>query len=252
MSNVIIKTEDLCKSYISEGEGVNVIKNLNVEIYQGDFTVIMGSSGSGKSTLLYLLSGLETITSGNVIVKETLMRNLKGNKMAEFRRKTIGFIFQAINLIPNLTVIENVVLPGYLVARNKQKVDERAKELLETMEVLEQKNRMPSQVSGGQQQRVAIARALINNPSILFADEPTGALNSTSGENVLQLLSELNSKGQTIVMVTHDLKAAIRANRILFLKDGRIEGDLPLSYYNEKDREYREREVFSYLSEMGW
>jgi len=120
------------------------------------------------------------------------------------------------------------------------------------MEVLEQKNRMPSHVSGGQQQRAAIARALINNPSILFADEPTGALNSTSGENVLDQLTELNRKGQTIVMVTHDLKAAVRANRILFLRDGRIDGDLPLPKYNKAEKEYREKEVFSYLTEMGW
>lgn len=252
MAEVIIKTEDLCKKYISGGEGVTVIKNLNIEIYQRDFTVIMGSSGSGKSTLLYLLSGLETITSGNVVVKDRLMKNLKGSRLAEFRKKTVGFIFQAINLIPNLTVIENVVLPGYLAEKNKRKVDKKAEELLELMEVLEQKNRMPSQISGGQQQRVAIARALINNPSIVFADEPTGALNSTSGENVLHLLSKLNNEGQTIVMVTHDIKAAIRANRILFLRDGRIEGDLSLSPYNEKDRETREREVFSYLSKMGW
>lgn len=252
MNKVIIKTEDLCKTYVSEGEGVHVIKNVNIEIYEGDFTVIMGSSGSGKSTLLYLLSGLETITSGEVDVLETSMKELKGKSLAEFRRNTIGFIFQAINLVPSLSLLENVILPGYLVDRNKNRVDKRAEELLELMEVLEQKNRMPSQVSGGQQQRAAIARALINNPSILFADEPTGALNSTSGENVLDQLTELNRKGQTIVMVTHDLKAAVRANRILFLRDGRIDGDLPLPKYNKAEKEYREKEVFSYLTEMGW
>lgn len=252
MNKVIIKTEDLCKTYVSEGEGVHVIKNVNIEIYEGDFTVIMGSSGSGKSTLLYLLSGLETITSGEVDVLETSMKELKGKSLAEFRRNTIGFIFQAINLVPSLSLLENVILPGYLVDRNKHRVDKRAEELLELMEVLEQKNRMPSQVSGGQQQRAAIARALINNPSILFADEPTGALNSTSGENVLDQLTELNRKGQTIVMVTHDLKAAVRANRILFLRDGRIDGDLPLPKYNKAEKEYREKEVFSYLTEMGW
>ncbi len=252
MNKVIIRTEDLCKTYVSEGEGVHVIKNVNIEIYEGDFTVIMGSSGSGKSTLLYLLSGLETITSGEVDVLETSMKELKGKSLAEFRRNTIGFIFQAINLVPSLSLLENVILPGYLVDRNKHRVDKRAEDLLELMEVLEQKNRMPSQVSGGQQQRAAIARALINNPSILFADEPTGALNSTSGENVLDQLTELNRKGQTIVMVTHDLKAAVRANRILFLRDGRIDGDLPLPKYNKAEKEYREKEVFSYLTEMGW
>lgn len=252
MNKVIIKTEDLCKTYVSEGEGVHVIKNVNIEIYEGDFTVIMGSSGSGKSTLLYLLSGLETITSGEVDVLETSMKELRGKSLAEFRRNTIGFIFQAINLVPSLSLLENVILPGYLVDRNKHRVDKKAEELLELMEVLAQKNRMPSQVSGGQQQRAAIARALINNPSILFADEPTGALNSTSGENVLDQLTELNRKGQTIVMVTHDLKAAVRANRILFLRDGRIDGDLPLPKYNKAEKEYREKEVFSYLTEMGW
>lgn len=252
MPKVILNTKDLCKTYLTDGEAVHAIKNINLDIYQGDFTVIMGSSGSGKSTLLYILSGMEDTTSGSVNFEEIVLNDLNEDQLSIFRRKKIGFVFQGINLVPNLSIIENVILPGYLVEKSKKKVDQRARELLGIFGLEEQSFRLPSQVSGGQQQRGAIARALINSPQVLFADEPTGALNSLQGQNILNVFTELNSKGQTLVMVTHDIKAACRADRILFIKDGRIDGDMKLCKYNETDISKREKTIFDYLTQKGW
>ena len=252
MKSTIIKTKDLCKTYMSDGEGFHAIKNVNVEIYEKEFTVIMGSSGSGKSTLLYLLSGLDNITAGVVTFDEISLASLTEKKMAEFRRKKIGFVFQAINLVPSLSLYENVVISGYLVEKDRKKVDIRGIELLKLVGLEEQIDRLPSRISGGQQQRAAVARALINSPKVLFADEPTGALNSAQGENILDILTDLNNKGQSIVMVTHDIKAASRADRILFIKDGRVDGDMNLDKYSTKDKELREKAVFDFLSEKGW
>ncbi|MBC8059516.1 MAG: ABC transporter ATP-binding protein [Clostridiaceae bacterium] len=252
MPKVILNTKDLCKTYLTDGEAVHAIKNINLDIYQGDFTVIMGSSGSGKSTLLYILSGMEDTTSGSVNFEEIVLNDLNEDQLSIFRRKKIGFVFQGINLVPNLSIIENVILPGYLVEKSKKKVDQRARELLGIFGLEEQSFRLPSQVSGGQQQRGAIARALINSPQVLFADEPTGALNSLQGQNILNVFTELNSKGQTLVMVTHDIKAACRADRILFIKDGRIDGDMKLCKYSETDISKREKTIFDYLTQKGW
>jgi putative ABC transport system ATP-binding protein len=237
---------------MSDGEGFHAIKNINLEIYEGDFTVIMGSSGSGKSTLLYLLSGLDSITSGEVTFEELSIHTFKEKHMADFRRKSIGFIFQAINLVPSLSIYENVTIPGYLINKDRKKVDMRAENLLTMVGLTELMHRLPSRVSGGQQQRAAIARALINSPKVIFADEPTGALNSSQGENILDILTELNIDKQSIVMVTHDIKAACRADRILFIKDGRINGDLKLEKYNSKYRELREKAIFDFLTEKEW
>lgn len=252
MNKIIIKTSDLCKTYISSGEGVNAIKNVNVEIYEKEFTVIMGSSGSGKSTLLYLLSGMDSIASGEVVFDDVRINNFKEKDMADFRKKSIGFVFQSINLVPDLTLFENIAIAGYIEDKNKRNVNKKTDELLELMEMEEYKYKYPSEVSGGQNQRIAIARALINSPKVIFADEPTGALNSSQGNNVLDIITGLNAEGQTIVMVTHDLKAAVRADRILFIRDGRIDGDLRLDKYSKDKREEREKMIFSYLNEKGW
>ncbi len=252
MSKAILTTVDLCKTYLSDGEAVHAIKNVNLDIFEGDFTVIMGSSGSGKSTLLYLLSGMEDVTGGRVCFESMELNNLKEDKLAIFRRDKIGFVFQSINLVPNLSLLENVVLPGYLVEKDKAKVDIKASKLLKTVGLEEQMSRLPSQISGGQQQRAAVARALINSPKVLFADEPTGALNSTQGQNILDIFTEINNNGQTIVMVTHDMKAACRADRLLFIKDGRIDGDIRLEKYNSCDLPTREKNMFDYLTQKGW
>lgn len=252
MKEIAITADKLCKTYYSDGEGNHVIKNIDLDIYKGEFTVIMGSSGSGKSTLLYLLSGLETKTSGDIKVLGNEVSKLKGKKLAEFRRREIGFVYQSFNLIQSLTLMENVVLPAYLLNENKMDADLRAKELLKSVGLEKQVKKLPTKVSGGQNQRCAIARALVNDPPIIFADEPTGALNSKSGIEILDMLTNLSREGKTVVMVTHDIKAAVRADRIIFIKDGRIGGELPLNKYTEDKASYREKEIFSYLNDMGW
>lgn len=252
MKNVIIKTNLLCKSFLTDGQVNNVIKNLDLEIYKGDFTVIMGSSGSGKSTLLYLLSGMDKSTSGKIILDDIDITNLKESKMSKIRKEKIGFVFQGINLIPELTIYENILSPTYKNKVNKADINKKINDFLEKMELKSHEKKFPSQLSGGQKQRAAICRALVNNPQILFADEPTGALNSSQGERVLDIFCDIHLEGQTVVMVTHDLKAAIRGNRIIYLKDGRIDGDLRLDEFSKKNEEERENKIYKFLKERGW
>lgn len=252
MKNTIIKTELLCKSFISDGEVNNVIKNLDIDIYEGDFTVIMGSSGSGKSTLLYALSGMDTVTTGKVLFDGTDITKMKENRIAKLRKNKLGFVFQGINLIPNLTIYENVLSPTYKTKADRKEIENRIDLLLDKMELTSHKKKFPGQMSGGQKQKAAICRALINMPKVLFADEPTGALNSSQGQNVLDIFTSINKEGQSVVMVTHDLKAALRGNRIIYLKDGRIDGDLKLDDYEETAVQTREETVYKFLKEKGW
>lgn len=250
--SAIINTEMLCKSYISDGEVNNVIKNMNLDIYEKDFTVIMGSSGSGKSTLLYTLSGMLDATGGSISFDGNDITKLKESKMADFRKKTLGFVFQNINLVSDLNVLENVICPTYATGRTKAETDTAAREMLAGLDMSEHLKKFPHQLSGGQKQRVAICRALINKPKMLFADEPTGALNSTQGQHVLDIFTDINRKGQSLVMVTHDMKAALRGNRIIYLKDGRIDGELTLVPYDEQDVEEREKCVYEFLKKHGF
>lgn len=252
MKNAIIKTELMCKSFISDGEINNVIKNMDLELYEGDFTVIMGNSGSGKSTLLYSISGMDEVTTGKVIFDGQNITRLSDRKLSRLRKEKLGFIFQGIHLIPNLTVYENILSPTYKMKKDKKEIDKRIHTLLDRMELMSQKKKFPNQMSGGQKQKVAICRALINEPKILFADEPTGSLNSSQGESVLNIFSEIHQEGQSIIMVTHDLKAALRGNRIVYLKDGRIDGDLKLEEYSEETKQQREETVYQFLKEKGW
>ncbi|MDF2945019.1 MAG: ABC-type antimicrobial peptide transport system, ATPase component [Herbinix sp.] len=252
MKNTIIKTELMCKSFISDGEVNNVIKNMDLEIYEGDFTVIMGSSGSGKSTLLYSISGMDEISTGKVYFDGQNISNLKEKHLSRLRKEKLGFVFQGINLIPNLTVYENILSPTYKLKFDKKDTDNRINYLLEKMDLTTQRKKFPNQMSGGQKQRVAICRALINNPKVLFADEPTGSLNSSQGQSVLNIFTDIHKEGQSLVMVTHDLKAAIRGNRIIYLKDGRIDGDLRLEEYEEATYQEREETVYKFLKDKGW
>ena len=241
--------------------------NVNMDIYAGDFTVIMGSSGSGKSTLLYALSGMDKATSGQVLYRpgkenEVDITKLKEKKMSTIRVKEFGFVFQQMHLVSNLSLLENVSVTGYLnKKRSTAETKKKAEELLDRMNLSEVKTHLPSRVSGGEQQRCSIARSIINDPSILFADEPTGALNRKNTTEVLNLLTELNSEGQSIVMVTHDIKAALRGNRILYLDDGNIVGELELTRYGEKDgsdgellqsNKAREAQVNAWLESLDW
>ena len=250
--NSIIRTEVLCKSFLVDGEVNNIIKNMDLEIYEGDFTVIMGSSGSGKSTLLYALSGMDQVTTGKVILDGEDITRMSERKMAGFRKEKIGYVFQGINLIPNLNVYENILSPTYKTKRNRKELEEEIDGLLEKLDMKDQKKKFPAQLSGGQRQRIAICRALINHPKILFADEPTGALNSSQGRHVLDVFSQIHQDGQSVVMVTHDLKAACRGTRILFLRDGRIDGELKLGMYRKEEEKEREEQLYQFLQERNW
>lgn len=251
MKNVILKTENLCKSFIMGKNAVNVLKNINLEIYEGDFTVIMGSSGSGKSTLLYSLSSMDKPTGGKITLLGEEYGNRSEKEIAKIRSTKLSFIFQGINLLNDLTAFENIAYPLYQM-EPKAKANEITEKLLNEMELTEQRNKYPSEMSGGQQQRVAIARAVACNPGIIFADEPTGALNSNLGRQVLDLMTQLNEKGQSIIMVTHDMKAGVRGNRILYLSDGHVVGELNLGKYKAENQRQREKEVFKFLEENNW
>ncbi|MGG3889389.1 ABC transporter ATP-binding protein [Metabacillus fastidiosus] len=245
----IISAVNLCKTYSTGSEQFHAIRNIDLDIYEGDFTVIMGNSGSGKSTLLYLLSGLDNITAGEVYFNGKRIDKFKEKKIANFRAEEIGYIYQSINLVPDLTILENITLPGYIAGRSKSEVYSKALSLMKAMDIEEQSSRLPSQTSGGQQQRAAIARALINSPAVIFADEPTGSLNYDQGVAVLDTLTEMNRKGQSVVMVTHDIKAACRADRLILIKDGKIAGVLEFEKYKGDNTQDRENVIFSYVSE---
>jgi putative ABC transport system ATP-binding protein len=252
MSNTILKAEMLSKTYSNGSIMQHVLKNLNIEIKAGDFTVIMGSSGSGKSTLLYALSGMDKPTLGTIDFKGEAISNYSNDKLAVFRRKHCGFVFQQIYLNDTMTVLDNIMISGLLVSRDKKAIANRAKELLQQVGLSDAcYHKYPSQLSGGEAQRVAIVRALINAPEIVFADEPTGALNSTNAINVLDVMTEVNASGQSIIMVTHDIKTARRANRILYLKDGVIIDELNLGAYLKDDPD-RHKILREFLESMGW
>ncbi|WP_230178957.1 ABC transporter ATP-binding protein, partial [Peribacillus sp. Bi134] len=208
MKRTIIKTSHLCKSFSMGKEKLDVINDMNLEIYEGDFTIIMGSSGAGKSTLLYAISTMDQYSQGKVELLGKDITSFKENQIANIRKNDIAFIFQGINLLPDMTLFENVAFNGYSPSKSKKSVNEKALSLLKKLGLEKEVGKYPSEVSGGQKQRTAIARALINKPKIIFADEPTGALNSSVGTVVLDILTQLNNEGQSIVMVTHDLKAA--------------------------------------------
>lgn len=253
MKEKILETKLLCKSFANEGIQNHVINDLNLEIYKGDFTVIMGASGSGKSTLLYNISGMDQPTSGQVLYQEQDILSFKEKQMAALRTLHFGFIFQQVNLVGNLSLEENILIPGYMNKKlSKQEAKERTQILMKRMHLEKVAKHLPSQVSGGEAQRAAIARAIINQPDILFADEPTGALNRKNTIDVLDLLTELNSEGQSILMVTHDMKAALRASRILYLVDGRICGELNLPAYDAENRKARETQLTAWLNSMQW
>lgn len=253
MKTSILSAKDLCKSFAHNGGQLHIISNVDLEIYEGDFTVIMGASGSGKSTLLYALSGMDRATNGSVIYGGEDIAKLKEKKLAELRHTDFGFVFQQMHLVSNLTIFENVAVTGYLnKSISAKETNKRVDELLEKMNISHIKTHLPSQVSGGEQQRCAIARAVVNNPKLIFADEPTGALNRKNTADVLDLLTELNEGGQSILMVTHDVRAAARANRILYLSDGKILGDLSLAPYKEEDIKSRETQINAWLTSLEW
>lgn len=253
MKKILLKTENLSKSFSTGGNMQHVLRNIDLELYQGDFTVIMGASGAGKSTLLYALSGMDTPSLGTIIFGGREISGLDQDELAIFRRDHCGFVFQQIYLIDGMSVTDNILSAGLLVDKDKKAVLLRAKGLFADVGISEETQRkFPTQISGGEAQRVGMVRALINNPEILFADEPTGALNSKTGLDVLDTLTRFNEKGQSIVMVTHDMRSARRGNRILYLKDGVILGECDLGRYTLADDMARQEKLASFLAEMGW
>ena len=248
----LLQAKDLCKTFSNESVQQHVLKNLNITIDSGDFVVIMGNSGSGKSTLLYGLSGMDRPSLGSISFEGEEISKYSNDKLAVFRRKNCGFVFQQNFLNDTMSVMDNIMVSGLLMSKNRKSIANKAKELLTkaglTKEVY---HKYPSQLSGGEAQRVALVRGIINNPTILFADEPTGALNSINSDHVLDLLTMLNETAQTIIMVTHELKAARRGNRVLYLKDGVILDEIGLGGYTPGDAS-RHDNLRKFLEKMGW
>lgn len=253
MKNSILTARALCKSFANNGVQNHVLSNIDLDIYENDFTVVMGSSGSGKSTLLYCLSGMDKTTSGSVVYNGEDIAKWNETKLSSLRSGDFGFVFQQSQLVSNLSLLENVAIPGYICKdANAKEINKRAKELLEYMGLEGVMKQLPSQVSGGEAQRTAIARALIAKPRLLFADEPTGSLNRANTNTVLDLLTRLNESGQSILMVTHDIKAALRATRLIYLDDGKIVGEMALAPYTPEEAKSRETQVSAWLTSMSW
>ena len=220
----ILKVENLTKSYGSGEAKVDALKNVNLSIKKGEFVAIVGPSGSGKSTLLHLLGGVDRPTSGKVYINDVDIYNLKEKDLSIFRRRNVGLIYQFYNLIPVLSVKENILLPAELDNRKVEK--EFLDDLLKTLGLKERENHLPNELSGGQQQRTSIGRALINRPSIVLADEPTGNLDSKNSKEVLELLKlSVKKYNQTLIMITHDNNIALQADRVITIEDGIIKSD---------------------------
>lgn len=248
---LLITTRGLGKTYAgAEAAEVHALRAVDLEIREGEFTVLMGSSGSGKSTFLYLVSGLERSSAGEILFGDERIDLMNETELSLLRRRGIGFVFQGIHLVPHLTLMENVVIPGYLPRGDRRAVEARASELLESLGIGSLGHRLPAQVSGGEQQRAAIARAMINAPRAILADEPTGALNSSAGRAVLEAFRDLNAKGQTILIATHEVRAACCGDRIVYLRDGEVISEL--RFDSSEGIKEREPRTLEWLSGQGW
>ena len=256
MSNTILKVTDLCKTYITNKRQNNALKNVSFEVKAGEMVAVMGPSGSGKSTLLYTASGMDEATSGEVMLDGENIAALPKKKLAEVRLTKMGFIFQQMHMLKNLNLLDNIILPATEVKDNKKsrkEITERGEELMRKMGIIEVANNDINEVSGGQLQRACICRSMINDPQIIFADEPTGALNRSSSDEVMDLLCGLNREGTTIMMVTHDARVAAKCSRVMFLVDGEIKGEKALGTCDENANiRDRERSLNNWLMEMGW
>lgn len=250
--STILKAIDVKKSYTVDCRRQEVLKGIGLEIEKGDFTVIMGSSGAGKSTLLYALSGMDHINSGKIIFCGEEIESYSPDKMAVFRRKHCGFVFQQNNLLDSMSILDNVAAAGMLCTKSKKKVLEKAAGLFEKVNLSKEiQKKFPGQVSGGEAQRAGIVRALINDPDVVFADEPTGSLDYSNGQVVLDLLTDIHKSGQSIIMVTHDIRSAFRGNKVIFVRDGLIGGICDIGEYKESDSERKEK-LRDFLEKRGW
>lgn len=237
---------------IKRFEETEVLHGIDIDIYAGDFTVIMGSSGSGKSTLLYALSGMDRLSEGSIFYREREITKASEKELESLRAGEFGFVFQRTHLVSNLTLEENIRMAGLICASmSEQETRERTTGLIDRMGLSGAAKRLPSQVSGGEAQRAAVARALMGRPAVLFADEPTGALNKANTVEVLNLLTAVYDDGQTVLLVTHDREAALRGNRILYLEDGMVTGELLLTPYQGRDG-VRENRLSHWLEGFRW
>lgn len=252
----LLEVKDLCKTYIVNKRQINVLKNVNFTVFEGEMVAIMGPSGSGKSTLLYTVSGMDSITAGNAVFKGRSLSDLSQKELADLRLDEMGFIFQQMYMLKNLTVQDNIVLPAVqskkLDESKKESID-RAHALMRKLGIIEAADKDITEVSGGELQRACICRSLINKPTMIFADEPTGALNRASSDEVMDELAKINSEGTTILLVTHDVKVAAKCAKVMYLVDGNIKGEYNLdSYTSPADLRQRERNLNNWLMEMGW
>ena len=246
----MIEVRQLCKSFVVNKKQNHVLRNVDLTIQKGEFIAVMGPSGSGKSTLLYTISGMDHINSGTVEFDHKEISRYNEMEMAKLRLHEMGFIFQQMHFLNNLNIYDNVILPGYMAKKRKHKeINAYAEELLQKFQITSIAGHSIQEVSGGELQRACIARAMINQPQILFADEPTGALNRRNSDEVLSILQQLHEAGQSIAMVTHDLRAAAYGTRILYMEDGRILDELDLSACNRKEREAK---VSEWLTLRMW
>jgi putative ABC transport system ATP-binding protein len=252
--NNIIETRNLNKKVVlGKNNELHILKDVNLDIEEGEFVSVMGPSGSGKSTLLYNVSGMDRLTSGSVKIKKVEISGLKEEELAKLRLDSMGFIFQDINLLKNLSVIDNVMFPA-LVSKDvdKIKVNQKAKQLMEITGIEKLADNNITQASGGQLQRAGICRALINDPDIIFGDEPTGALDSKSAAEIMSILGEINKKGTTVMLVTHDIKIAAKTERVLYMLDGNIVAQKKMNKYDDQHKDIKEREesIMKWLVEI--
>ena len=249
----IIVGDNIVKSFGEGAEKRNVLDGVSVEINEGEFVAVMGPSGSGKSTLMFALSGMDGVDSGNVVFDGVDLSRLGDNELADIRRRKMGFVFQQPTLLSNLNVLDNIMLPAMRDGRkNAGQISEKARILMKKTDIMELEKRDTTQASGGQLQRVGLCRALMSDPKIIFGDEPTGALNSTSANEIMSLLAEIHRTGTTILLVTHDVRVAAKTERVLFIFDGKIAGEyLPGTYDETRDGlKTREEDLTAWLAEM--
>ena len=254
--NKILEVKDLCKTYIVNKHQNNVLKNVSFTVAEGELIAVMGPSGSGKSTLLYTVSGMDGMTSGEVRFKGQSIAALKGDRLADLRLDEMGFIFQQMYMLKNLTILDNIILPAVSSKKNtasRKEKQERGLALMKKLGIGELADNDINEVSGGQLQRACIARSMVNSPSMIFADEPTGALNRTSSEEVTDELIRLNSEGTTILLVTHDSHVAAKCDRVLYIVDGCIKDEITLGKYpGPSALRDRERTLNNWLMDLGW
>lgn len=251
MTKIIIG-DHIVKSFGLDDEQRNVLDGVSVEINEGEFVAVMGPSGSGKSTLMFALSGMDSVNSGKVVFDGMDLTEIGEKELSEIRRIKMGFIFQQPTMLKNLNILDNIILPSIRNNRkNAAKIAEKARTLMQRVSIGDLEKRDITQVSGGQLQRAGICRALMNNPEIIFGDEPTGALNSKSSEEIMDIFSEINAEGTALMLVTHDAKVAARTERIMFMRDGKIVRELKLPKFDGKDIEDRIDEVTVNMREVG-